>query len=117
MNRWVFYSEDISVLDPARQVGLLGLILREEDPRPAHEQIEKRYIGGWLDMTEWFKWDGDRSLIVYSTANEHEVEHKEEYAPIASCYLPLSNEAVVLFQYSFLGIFKDGRLMGVTRCD
>jgi hypothetical protein len=45
-------------------LGIVPSFLNEDDPRPAHEQINDRYISGWHPMSG-FKMD-DRCTLFYS---------------------------------------------------
>jgi hypothetical protein len=98
----------VSALPPEEALALLGYIpdfLDETDPRPAKEQIDDRYIGGWMPQPGWtigpdgsFRYPGDPPMV-----------------PQVS--IEFNGELLLLLRYSFLAIVQRDGSFEVARLD
>jgi len=90
--------------------GLIPEFLSEHDPRTVQEQLDENYAhgGGWNSF-EGFTLEGDSDHYVLSYPGDpvyHEVSRAE-----------FRNQTLVLFQYAWLAIIEDGKLLDVARVD
>ena len=100
-------------IDPDKAREMLGFIpdfLDPEDERPAKEQLDANYRhgGGWNPMSG-FTFDLADGTINYAG--------DPPYKPVASTYLPKTGETVVVYQFAWVGIFKNAKLIEVARMD
>ena len=101
MNKFTIY---IAVNDPHGLVEGIAAILNENSPLTAIEQFTKS-PSGWAEM-------GDQFIFKNSVLQDKADGMK--FAPTFSCYLPLTDETVVVFAFKLAGVFKNGRLIGVS---
>jgi hypothetical protein len=87
-------------------LGLLPSFLIEEDPRPAKEQFQERYIyGGWRPM-KGFKLNGDYALWYPGDPLLH---------PIAMT--KLRDEIIFLYRHDWVAILQPDGSFEVSRMD
>lgn len=104
MNRFTLYF-DTERINPHDEIEGIAAILDENSPLSAIEQFKLKSRSGWAEVINNFHFinGGLRVKGGYSDCTPH-----------FSCYLPLTDEAVVIFTFKIVGIFKGGRLIGVS---
>ena len=86
------------------ELGFLPAFLNEEDPRPAGEQFNTNYVGGWnpipaFTMKDYtLQYPGDRPLI-----------------PIG--YTTLRDEVILFYPYAFVAIKQHDGSFEAARMD
>ena len=86
-------------------LGLLPTFVSGDDPRPAREQFNERYVSGWdpmkgfkLDQQDWLHYPGDPPL-----------------RPIALAYL--RSELILFYEHEWVAIVQPDRSFEVCRMD
>lgn len=89
-------------------LGLLPEIIRADDPRPVHEQIERGYAhgGGYSPLGGW---------TLASENNNIQYPGDEPLVPRAS--LLVRDELVLVYDYAFVAIIQMNGDFAVTRMD
>lgn len=89
-------------------LGLLPEIILADDPRPVSEQINERYAhgGGWMPLSNW------RTLPNFG------IQYPDDppLQPLATLACA-SGEVVCVYDYAWVGVWKDDNLIGVSRLD
>lgn len=96
------------LLHPLMTPGHLGYLpsfLSEKDSRPAKEQLDERYIGGWRPFHGFKALSGHR--LSYP--------HDPILSPLAK--LQFREELIVLYQHSWVAIFQKDETFEVCRMD
>jgi hypothetical protein len=102
----------VIALDPRLQpdhVGFIPDFLDLDDPRPAREQFEERYVyGGWRPQ------DG------FTVASEGWTLHYPGDPPLKPlAAIPFRDELIIIYRHAYVGIFADQgeTFLGVCRMD
>lgn len=89
-------------------LGWIPSFLSEDDPRPAHEQFDERYIGGWNPMLPG-KFKMDQDLRLYYPGDPPMV-------PVASAMC--HSERIIVYPHGWVAILtSNGRDFSVARMD
>lgn len=101
MPSWILLHNGMT----AEHLGLIPSFLDRDDPRPAKEQFAEAYIGGWRPLTSFKKLDN------------HAIQFPGDLPlkPIAVTHL--RNEVIVLYPYSWVGIFQPDGSFEISRMD
>jgi hypothetical protein len=86
-------------------LGFIPDFLSETDPRPAKEQFDSNYIGGWRNA-KGFQLDDDNAL---TAADDPPLE------PLAKCYF--RDEMILFYRHSWVAIVQRDRTFEVSRMD
>lgn len=92
----------------AADFGFLVSFLRTDDPRPAREQIDERYVGGWCDF-EGFTLTIDLAGATLNYPGEPPMHG------IAFC--SFRKERVILFEHDWVAIVQLDGSFKVARLD
>lgn len=91
-------------------LGAIPDFLHDDDPRPARDQFDERYVwGGWRPQ-EGFTWVSPAPLGLTI-----QYPGDEPLSPLA--YTHLRNEVIVLYRHSFVAIFQRDGSFEVSRLD
>jgi hypothetical protein len=95
-------------------LGFIPSFLREDDPRPAAEQIDDRYAhgGGWRNFND-DKWSFDPSTM--SLTYDAQSEDAELYIPLAEARL--RDERILYYDLSWVAIVQPDGSYEVARLD
>lgn len=85
-------------------VGLIPTFLDVDDARPARDQFNEKYVGGWNPF-EGFKLDGVN--IVYPG--------DPPYEPVA--YIPFRNEEIIIYRFAWVMIIQPNGDFEISRMD
>ena len=92
----------------AAQLGFIPAFFREDDPRPARDQINDRYSHGG----GWQKFDG------FSVTVDHEsITYPGDPPYKALAGTVLRDEIIVVYQHSWVGIFQKDGSYEIARMD
>jgi hypothetical protein len=96
-------------IDQRVDLGLLSMIFRGDDPRPAKKQAKDRYAhgGGWSPIPGFLLDQGNWTLSFRGDP---------PYKPLAYGYLS-KKEIIVLYNYSFVMILQADGSFEVSRMD
>jgi hypothetical protein len=95
-------------IDPRCQpdhIGLIPSFLDIDDPRPAREQFDEKYIGGWRPQPG-FKLK-DRYSLCYPG--------DPPLKPLAA--LPFRDELILIYLYGYVAIFQPDQSFEASRMD
>lgn len=87
-------------------LGFLPGFLSEDDPRPAKEQFNERYISGWHSFPG-FTFDKEKLQLNYPG----------DPPMVAIASTMLRNEEIILFQHAWVLILQDDGTWDVSRMD
>lgn len=87
-------------------LGLLPSFFREDDPRPAREQINERYISGWHPMPGCGLRDGTRYMVYPGDPPAH-----------FRAVTMLREEQIVLYEHDWLAIVQRDGSFEIARID
>jgi hypothetical protein len=90
--------------------GIIPGFLDTDDPRPAKEQFNAKYIGGWNPF-EGFKWDKENEILTYGEGEDADPPMK----PISM--LLFRNEVIVMFPYEWVMIIQLDDSWEISRMD
>jgi hypothetical protein len=85
--------------------GYIPIFLSEDDPRPAREQFNERYVSGWRPY-QGFKLNKDETLSYPGDPSRR---------PIAE--LRFRNERIVLYEHSWVAVIQPDGSWEVCRMD
>lgn len=88
--------------------GFIPTFLDADDPRPAKEQFDDRYIGGWNSF-EGFKLRHDKDVPIISYPGDPEMR--------ATSGMIFRDEMIVLFPYSWVMIVQKDGTWDIARMD
>ena len=90
--------------------GIIPTFLDPGDPRPAKEQFDAQYMGGWNSF-EGFKWDKKNEILSYGEGEDADPPMK----PISM--LLFRDEVVVLFPSAWVMIIQPDESWEISRMD
>ena len=85
--------------------GFIPSFLREHDPRPAKEQFNERYLGGWNPFSG-FEMQKDKSLKYPNDRPEYMVASIE-----------FNNETIYIYNHAWVAIVQQDGTYEVARMD
>lgn len=92
-------------VDPMDAVGFIPGFVSELDERPAREQINENYCGGWNGQ-KGFTMDADRRL------------HFPEDPPLVPlAFMELRDETIIVYLYGYTAIVQPDKSFEVARLD
>ena len=103
---WHFNSSLRSDL-AVQALGYIPTFVFESDPRPAWEQFNERYIGGWNPMLPG-KWRLDQNGYLYYPGDP-------VLEPLATAFL--RDEQIYVYQHAFVCIVQRDGSFSVARMD
>ena len=92
-------------VDPWHALGYIPGFLSEDDPRPAKQQIDERYISGW-NRFDGFKMAGNFSL---------RYPGDPALEPLAMTHL--RDETIYVYRYGWVAIVQPDKSFEVARLD
>jgi len=96
----------------ADMLGYIPNFLNEDDPRPAREQINSSYIGGWRPQ-KGFTMNPTTKALQYGDPNEEDADTPMETLAV-SC---LRNEILAFYRYGYFAIIQEDGSFEVARLD
>jgi hypothetical protein len=90
--------------------GFIPGFLDANDPRPAREQLHANYAhgGGWHPF-EGFTFNEKEMTLEYPG--------DPAMRPFACCYLPLTDETVIVFEHAWVAIVQGDNKVEIARMD
>jgi hypothetical protein len=88
-------------------LGIIPTFLDLNDPRPAREQFDERYISGWRPSKS--EWQFDRETLT--------LQYPEDPPLSPLAYTLLRDELIVFYPHEFVMIASPGRPIEVMRMD
>jgi hypothetical protein len=103
MLTWQFLHPEMT----PEHLGYLPSFLSEDDPRPAREQFDERYVSGWNKFMGYrLGLDGDHTLYYPGDP---------PLQPLAQCQF--RDELIVFYQHAWVAIIQPDRSFEVARMD
>lgn len=97
----------ISIIGSLEVWGIIPGFLDENDLRPAQEQINERYIGGWMDAPEGLKLDLTRKVLTYKGDPDSQLLG----------LLHFRNELLMMFEHEWVCILQKDASYRIARLD
>lgn len=89
--------------------GYIPYFLSENDPRPAREQIDEAYVGGWHSFKG--------HTLKYDDGGNAFLEYPEDPPTLEVARAQLRDETLILFQHSWLAIVQPDGSYEIARID
>ena len=96
---------DANARDPIAALGYIPGFVSADDPRPAWEQFDERYIGGWNAMLPG-KWRLDADNYLFYPGDP-------PMAPLAHAYL--RDELILVYPHAFVCIVQKNGDFSIAR--
>ena len=95
---------------PLAPAGYLPLMLDERDPRSVQEQLNESYAhgGGWNSFS---------GFTLVERAGKYALSYPGDPLMLEVSRAQFRDQLLVLFQYSWLGIIEEGKLIDAARVD
>ncbi len=95
---------------PLAPAGYLPLMLDERDPRSVQEQLNESYAhgGGWNSFS---------GFTLVERGGNYALSYPGDPLMLEVSRAQFRDQLLVLFQYSWLGIIEEGKLLDVARVD
>lgn len=93
-----------------KAAGLIPEFLDEHDPRTVQEQLDENYAHGG-------GWNSFEGFTLGSGPGHYTLSYPGDPVYREVSRAQFRNQTLVLFQYAWLGIIEDGKLLDVSRVD
>lgn len=93
-----------------KAAGLIPEFLDEHDPRTVQEQLDENYAHGG-------GWNSFEGFTLGSGPGHYTLSYPGDPVYRGVSRAQFRNQTLVLFQYAWLGIIEDGKLLDVSRVD
>lgn len=94
--------------DHPQRAGFLPHFAGENDPRSFQEQVNERYIGGWNPF---------HGFTLGGNSEKYFLAYPGDPPMREVARAKFRNQTIVLFQYDWVAVIENGKLVQVARLD